>query len=87
MLLLTYLRVLYSRFGNIFTWKDKILMVDLAINRKMLQRARLVLQEKGVIDFMPGVGPGLTEYLVLDTVLAPERVDKKKLTFKKKGFL
>ena len=78
MLLLIYLRGLYSRFGNIFTWKDKTIMNDLGINRKMLQRSRLTLQEKGVIDFVSGKGQGPTQYLILDSVLAPERVDKKR---------
>jgi len=78
MLLLIYLRGLYSRFGNIFTWKDKVIMTDLGINRRMLQRSRLILQEKGVIDFVPGIGQAPTEYLILDTILAPERVDKKR---------
>lgn len=78
MLLLIYLRGLYSRFGNIFTWRDTTIARDLGINSKMLQRSRLILQEKGVIDFVPGTGPGPTEYLILDTVLAPERVDKKR---------
>ncbi len=77
MLLLIYLRGLYSRFGNIFTWKDKIIINDLGINRKMLQRSRLALQEKGVIDFVSGKGQEPTQYLILDSVLAPERVDKK----------
>ena len=78
MLLLIYLRGLYSRFGNIFTWKDKTTITDLGINRRMLQRCRLLLQEKGVIDFVSGTGPGPTQYLILDSVLAPERVDKKR---------
>ena len=77
MLLLIYLRGLYSRFGNIFTWKDKVIINDLGINRKMLQRSRLALQEKGVIDFVSGKGQEPTQYLILDSVLAPERVDKK----------
>jgi len=76
MLLLVYLRGLYSRFGNIFTWKDKTIMSDLGINRKMLQRSRVTLQEKGVIDFVSGKGQGPTQYLILDSVLAPEKVDK-----------
>ena len=76
MLLLIYLRGLYSRFGNIFTWKDKTIMTDLGINRRMLQRTRHILQERGVIDFVPGIGQAPTEYLILDTILAPERVDK-----------
>ena len=50
---------------------------DLGINRKMLQRSRLALQEKGVIDFVSGKGQEPTQYLILDSVLAPERVDKK----------
>jgi len=79
MLLLIYLRGLYSRFGNIFTWKDKTIADDLGINRKMLQRSRLALQEKGVIDFVSGKGQAPTQYLILDSVLAPERVDKKRL--------
>ena len=79
MLLLIYLRGLYSRFGNIFTWKDKIILNDLGINRKMLQRSRLALQEKGVIDFVSGKGQEPTQYLILDSVLAPERVDKKQI--------
>ena len=78
MLLLIYLRGLYSRFGNIFTWKDKTIINDLGINRKMLQRSRLTLQEKGVIDFTSGKGQEPTQYLILDSVLAPERVDKKR---------
>ncbi len=53
-------------------------MTDLGINRRMLQRSRLILQEKGVIDFVPGIGQAPTEYLILDTILAPERVDKKR---------
>ena len=44
----------------------------------MLQRSRHMLQERGVIDFVPGTGQGPTEYLILDTILAPERVDKKR---------
>ena len=76
MLLLIYLRGLYSRFGNIFTWKDKTIVNDLGINRKMLQRSRLILREKGVIDFVSGTGLETTQYLILDSVLAPERVDK-----------
>ena len=79
MLLLIYLRGLYSRFGNIFTWKDKIILSDLGINRKMLQRSRLALQEKGVIDFVSGKGQEPTQYLILDSVLAPERVVKNKV--------
>jgi len=78
MLLLIYLRGLYSRFGNIFTWKDKTIMNDLGINRRMLQRSRLLLQERGVIDFVSGTGPEPTQYLVLDSILAPEKVDKKR---------
>ncbi len=78
MLLLIYLRGLYSRFGNIFTWKDKTIINDLGINRKMLQRSRLTLQEKGVIDFVSGKGQKPTQYLILDSVLAPERVVKNK---------
>jgi len=85
MLLLIYLRGLYSRFGNIFTWKDRTIIADLGINRRMLQRSRLVLQEKGVIDFVPGIGQAPTEYLILDTVLAPERVDKTKPRVDKKA--
>jgi len=76
MLLLIYLRGLYSRFGNIFTWKDKTIMIDLGINRRMLQRSRHILQERSVIDFVPGIGQVATEYLILDTILAPERVNK-----------
>lgn len=76
MLLLIYLRGLYSRFGNIFTWKDRIIMDDLGINRKMLQRSRLALRERGVIDYAPGTAQQATQYLILDSVLAPERVDK-----------
>lgn len=76
MLLLIYLRGLYSRFGNIFTWKDSIIIKDLGINHRTLQRARLTLQERGVIDFTSGIGPSPTQYLILDTILAPERVDK-----------
>ena len=53
-------------------------MNDLGINRKMLQRSRLTLQEKGVIDFVSGKGQGPTQYLILDSVLAPERVAKKR---------
>jgi len=78
MLLLIYLRGLYSRFGNIFHWKDVIIMTDLGINRKMLQRSRSALQERGVIDFVAGKAQEPTQYLILDTVLAPERVDKMK---------
>ena len=78
MLLLIYLRGLYSRFGNILFWQDKVIMVDLGINRKMLQRSRIVLQERGVIDFISGKGPKSTQYLILDSVLAPEKVDKTK---------
>ena len=77
MLLLIYLRGLYSRFGNIFIWKDKTIINDLGINRKMLQRCRLLLQDRGVIDFVCGTGYEPTQYLILDSVLAPERVDKK----------
>jgi len=84
LLLLVYLRGLYSRFGNIFTWKDKTTIADLGINRRMLQRSRLMLQEKGIIDFVPGIGQAPTEYLILDTVLAPERVDKTKPRVDKK---
>jgi hypothetical protein len=76
MLLLIYLRGLYSRFGNIFTWKDRTIMDDLGINRKMLQRSRLALRERGVIDYVPGTAQQATQYLILDSVLAPERVDK-----------
>jgi len=79
MLLLIYLRGLYSRFGNIFTWKDSTIINDLGINRKMLQRSRLNLQEKGVIDFVSGKGQAPTQYLILDSVLAPERVAKNKV--------
>jgi len=78
MLLLIYLRGLYSRFGNILFWQDKVMMSDLGINRKMLQRSRLILQERGVIDFISGKGQKPTQYLILDTILAPERVDKTK---------
>ena len=52
MLLLIYLRGLYSRFGNIFTWKDS-------------------------------KGQEPTQYLILDSVLAPERVVKNKVRLDK----
>jgi hypothetical protein len=42
----------------------------------MLQRSRLLLQEKGVIDFVSGTGPEPTQYLILDSILAPERMNK-----------
>jgi len=67
----------FYRFGNIFTWKDRTIMNDLSINRKMLQRSRQFLQERGVIDFVNGTGQNPTQYLILDSVLAPERVDKR----------
>jgi len=58
-------------------------MTDLGINRKMLQRSRLTLQEKGVIDFVSGKAQEPTQYLILDSVLAPERVDKKRFRLDK----
>jgi len=73
MLLLIYLRGLYSRFGNIFTWKNKTIIEDLGIDRRTLQRSRLLLREKGIIDFVSGKGQASTEYLILDTILAPEK--------------
>jgi len=76
MLLLIYLRGLYSRFGNIFTWKDKVIMEDLGIDRSTLQRSRHALRERGVIDFASGKGQAPTEYLILDTILAPEKTKR-----------
>ncbi|NQU74418.1 MAG: hypothetical protein HQ547_06920 [Candidatus Omnitrophica bacterium] len=77
MLLLIYLRGLYCRFGNIFTWKNKTIIDDLGIDRRTLQRSRLLFREKGIIDFVSGKGQASTEYLILDTVLAPEKPVRK----------
>jgi len=71
------LRGLYCRFGNIFTWKNKTIIDDLGIDRRTLQRSRLLLREKGIIDFVSGKGQASTEYLILDTVLAPEKLARK----------
>jgi len=54
MLLLIYLRGLYCRFGNIFTWKNKTIIDDLGIDRRTLQRSRLLLREKGIIKSHSG---------------------------------
>jgi len=77
MLLYIYLRGLYCRFqSSEFFYKDKQIHDHLGFSHKTLQRARLFLQERGLIKFVPGVGKTLTTYQMLGTVLLPEGMDK-----------
>ena len=77
MLLYIYLRGLYCRFqSSEFFYKDKQIQDHLGLSHKTLQRARLFLQEHGLIKFVPGVGKTLTTYQMLGTVLLPEGMDK-----------
>ena len=79
MLLYIYLRGLYCRFQKSeFFCKDKQIEDHLGFNHKALQRARLTLQEKGLIKFVSGQGNTLTTYQMLGTVLLPEGMDKKR---------
>ena len=74
MLLLIYLRGLYSYYGKpTFFYKDSQIMKDLGLSRNTLRQARKHLQERGVIDFYVSAGRGnATRYLILETELAPE---------------
>jgi len=77
MLLYIYLRGLYCRFQKpIFFHKDKVIQEHLGLNHKALQRARLTLQEKGLITFISGRGSAPTTYQMLGTVLLPEGMGK-----------
>ena len=77
MLLYIYLRGLYCRFqSSEFFYKDKQIHDHLGFSHKTLQRARLFLQERGLIKFVPGAGKTLTTYQMLGTVLLPEGMDK-----------
>ena len=77
MLLYIYLRGLYCRFqSSEFFYKDKQIQGHLGLSHKTLQRARLFLQERGLIKFVPGAGKTLTTYQMLGTVLLPEGMDK-----------
>ena len=79
MLLYIYLRGLCCRFQNAeFFCKDKQIEEHLGFNHKALQRARLALQEKGLIKFVSGQGNTLTTYQMLGTVLLPVGMDKKR---------
>ena len=79
MLLYIYLRGAYCRFQNAeFFYKDKQIEEHLGFNHKALQRARLALQEKGLIKFVSGQGNTLTTYQMLGTVLLPVGMDKKR---------
>jgi len=79
MLLYIYLRGLYCRFQKpIFFCFDKQIKGHLCISQSTLSRARDYLQKRGVITFKSGKGQEPTQYLILDSVLAPERVDKKR---------
>ncbi len=79
MLLSIYLRGLSCRFQKAeFFCKDKQIEDHLGFNHKALQRARLTLQEKGLIKFVSGQGNTLTTYQMLGTVLLPEGMDKKR---------
>jgi hypothetical protein len=73
MLLLIYLRGLYAYYGKpIFFCKDEFIIRDLGLPRRTLQRARIKLQERGVIEFRSFHGRGkVTHYLILKTELAP----------------
>lgn len=76
--LLIYLRGLRYRFQkSIFYYSDKQIGEHLGLNHKALQRARLILQEKGTLKFIPGNGSNYTTYHMLATVLMPEGMDKK----------
>ncbi len=78
MLLYIYLRGLYCRFQKAeFFCKDKQIEDHLGFNHKALQRARLILQERGLVKFVSGKGKTLTTYQMLGTVLLPEGMDKK----------
>lgn len=77
LLVLIYLRGLHCWFQKaMFFCKDKQLQDHLGLNHKALQRARLILQEKGVIKFIPGKGSAFTTYQMLAAVLLPARMDK-----------
>ena len=77
-LLYIYLRGAYCRFQNSeFFYKDKQIEEHLGLNHKALQRARLILQEKGTLKFIPGKGSNYTTYHMLATVLMPDGMDKK----------
>lgn len=73
MLLLIYLRGLYSYYGKpTFYYKDTQIMQDLGISKNTLRQARNHLRERGVIDFYVSSGRGkATRYLILETELAP----------------
>ena len=76
-LLYVYLRGLYCRFQKpVFFHKDKQIQDHLGLNHKALQRARLTLQEKGLITFISGRGSTPTTYQMLGTVLLPEGMSK-----------
>ena len=73
MLLYIYLRGLYCFFRKpIFFRGDKIVQDHLGLNHKALYRARITLQEKGLIKFIPGKGRTLTIYQMLGTTLLPD---------------
>lgn len=77
MLLYIYLRGLYCYYCKpIFFKHDKTIEQELGLNHKALQRARHVLQERGLITFISGIGRRATIYQMLGAVLLPERVDK-----------
>ena len=78
MLLYIYLRGLYSRFQRPdFFWRDSELCKNLGFSRQTLSRARLYLQERGLLTFKSGIGRTATHYQMLGTVLLPElRVSK-----------
>ena len=73
-LLLIYLRGLYYYFGKPeFYWKDEQILKHLGITRNTLRQARLLLRERGAIDYHTQAGRGKSvQYLILKTDLAPE---------------
>ena len=68
---------LYCRFQKpVFFRKDKEIQNHLGLNQKALQRARMTLQERGLITFISGKGNQTTTYHMLGTVLLPEGMAK-----------
>ena len=73
-LLLIYIRGLYYYFGKPeFYWFDEQIMLNLGISKNTLRRARVLLRERGAIDYQTQAGRGrAVKYLILKTDLAPE---------------
>ena len=80
MLLYIYLRGLYCRFQNsAFFCKDKQIQGHLGLSHKTLQRARLILQERGLINTEDIISHRFALDKITAAMAAMDRPDRNKV--------